>query len=184
MKKIFALAIIALSTLVASAEGTYIGGNVGYWHSGANNTNHLTILPEFGYNFSKTWAIGTTVGYDYIHFCGEKTSGHMFQVAPYARFSYFRSSNDLVQLFVDGGVGFGAGWTSYEDEDSKTACIWNVGLRPGIAINLSEKFSFVTHIGFLGYKGANNAAKSVGYYNEGGLKLDTNDLTIGFYYNF
>jgi hypothetical protein len=184
MKKFLAMAILAIASLGASAEGLYVGGSLGYWHSGDDNTNHLTILPEIGYNLSSNWAVGTTIGYDYTHFCGQGISGNTFQFNPYARYTYFKSSNNLVNLFVDGTVGLGLGWASYEDEDSKTACTWQIGVAPGIAINLTQKFSLVAHIGFLGYKGANHTAETIGYYNEGGLKLDGNDIKLGFYYNF
>lgn len=108
----------------------------------------------------------------------------MFEFNPYARFTYFRTSNNLVQLFIDGGVGVGLGSVDYGDDDSDTAVTWNVGFRPGVAFNFTDKFSVVAHVGFLGYQGANNAAFDAGYPRKGGISFDTRDLTLGFYYNF
>lgn len=192
MKKIFALAVLAIASLSASAGDFYVGGSLGYMHEGSKmtedgatpSTNTISILPEIGYNLSDKWAVGTVIGYNYMHYCGHDMSGHMFQVSPYARYTFFRSSNDLLSLFVDGGVDFGAGWSSYGDDNSKTACIYGIGLRPGLSVNITENFSFVTHIGFVGYKGANSAAKLSGYGTKGGISLDSNDITFGFYYNF
>lgn len=188
MKKFLTLAVVALATVFgASAGDGYIGGQVGFEHNekkGSSETNQFYILPEFGYNFNKTWAVGTTIGYDYTHLNGAKIDNHMFEFNPYARYTFYRTSNNLVQLFVDGGAGIGLGWTEYDGDDSDTAVTWNVGFRPGVAFNFTDKFSVVAHVGFLGYKGANRAAYNAGWERNGGLFLNGNDLTLGFYYNF
>lgn len=186
MKKIFAIAAIAAATVcgTANAEGLYVGGSLGYMHNEhkGTETNGFNILPEIGYNLNSKWAIGTTIGYEFLHVNGGYNS-NMFEFNPYARYTYFRTSNNLVQLFVDGGAGIGLGWTNVTGDDH-TSVIWNVGFRPGIALNFTEKFSMVAHVGFLGYKGANNAAYDAGYDRQGGIWFDNNDLTLGFYYNF
>lgn len=191
MKKVLAMVVLAIASLGAAAQNSniYVGGSIGFWHDSHDNstnasTNHFVILPEIGYNFNSSWALGAQLGYDYTHLCGQGVSTNIFQFNPYLRYTYFRSSNNLISLFVDGAVGFGAGWTHYEDDDSKTAVTWNIGFRPGISVNLSDNFSLVAHVGMLGYEGANNAAKEAGYSNKGGLMLNGNNLTFGFYYTF
>lgn len=188
MKKFFTLATVALASVFGAQAGDgYIGGSLGFVHEETTErqTNQLTILPELGYNFNSQWAIGTTIGYQYTHLCGRDTDAHIFKFNPYARFTYFRTGNNLVQLFVDGGAGIGIGSVSVGDNDSDTAVTWNVGFRPGVAFNLTEKFSIVAHVGFLGYQGANNTAFNTGLYpRKGGFSVDTNDLTLGFYFNF
>ncbi len=197
MKKILTLAVIAVASVFgANAEGLYIGGQLGFMHESAGakaygydakfDHNTFTIVPEIGYNFNDSWAVGGTIGYTYKHWCGSKTSFNMFEISPYARWSYFRTSNNLVQLFVDGGFGIGAGAYDVDVDGYKshTGVIWNVGFRPGIAINPTPNFSIVAHVGLLGYEGANHTAQDAGYQSRGGLMLDSNDLTLGFYYNF
>ncbi|MDE7180825.1 MAG: porin family protein [Muribaculaceae bacterium] len=188
MKKFFTLAVIAVASVFgASAGDGYIGGSIGFMHNEENDspaTNQFTILPEIGYNFNKTWAVGTTIGYTYTHFNGYDANLHLFEFNPYARWSFFRSSNNLVQLFVDGGAGIGLGSFDVDGDDSHTAVTWNIGLRPGVAFNVTKNFSVVAHVGFLGYKGANNAAFDGGEPRQGGVFLNGNDLTLGFYYNF
>lgn len=190
MKKFFAIAALTVASafgMVAQAGNGFIGGSIGFEHNeekGKAATNEFRILPEIGYNFNNTWAIGTTIGYDYKHFCGAKTDSHVFEFSPYVRWSYFRTSNNLVQLFVDGGAGIGAGWVDYDGDSSSTSVIWNVGFKPGVAFNFTESFSLVAKLGYLGYKGANNAAFKAGYNRNGGLMLDGSDITLGFYYNF
>lgn len=187
MKKILTLALVAIASVFgANAEDIYVGGSLGFMHNDEKGTmtNEFKILPEIGYNFNSRWAVGTTIGYDYIHMCGNDTDIHVFGLDPYARFTYFRTSNNLVQLFVDGGVGIGLGAVDYGDDDSDTLVTWNIGFRPGVAFNFTDKFSVVAHIGFLGYQGANNTAYDAGIPRKGGISFDTNDLTLGFYYNF
>lgn len=198
MKKIFTFALVCAAALgsmnTAKAENWYTGGSIGFWHEaekGKFDTNQFTIKPELGYNINDTWAVGATIGYTYKHWCGAKNTHarvtedlNIFEISPYARWSYFRTGNNLVQLFVDGGVGFGIGATDYAHGDSKTAVTWNVGFRPGVAFNITKQFSIVTHLGFLGYKGANNAAYDAGEKRQGGVMFDTRDLNIGFYFNF
>ena len=187
MKKFFTLTTVALASVFGAQAGDgFIGGRLGFEHNETKEeqTNQFTILPELGYNFNSQWAIGTTIGYQYTHICGADTDVHMFEFNPYARFTYFRTSNNLVQLFVDGGAGIGLGSVDHGDDDSHTSVTWNVGLRPGVAFNLTDKFSVVAHLGFLGYEGANNAAFSVGYPRKGGFNFDTNKLTLGLYFNF
>lgn len=184
------MAVLALASLSVSAQNFYVGGSLGFWHDSHNDntgtaTNALTILPEFGYNLTSNWAVGTTIGYNYTHLCNTGISNNIFQFNPYVRYTYFKSDNNFINLFLDGTVGVGAGWTSYKDEDnSKTACTYQIGVAPGLSINFTDKFSFVTHIGFVGYKGANNAAQAAGYKSEGGLLLNSQSLSFGFYYNF
>lgn len=187
MKKVILFAVMAVAAMCAKAEGLYVGGQVGFWHGTTDNvgrTNQMTILPEIGYNLSEKWAIGTQIGYDYTHICNAKTSVNLFQFNPYARWTFFKSESNFVNLFVDGTVGVGAGWASYDGDSSDTAVTYQVGLRPGIALNFDEHFSFVAHVGMLGYQGANDEAKLAGYTTEGGLLLNGNNLTFGFLYKF
>ncbi len=196
MKKIFAIAALAVASVfgTANAGNGYIGGSIGFMHESGNvslfnsatraTINTFNILPELGYNFNDRWAIGTTIGYEYKHFNGYKVNSHMFEFNPYARFSFFRTSNNLVQLFIDGGAGIGVGSVDYDGHDSETGITWNVGFRPGVALNFTDSFSMVAHLGFLGYEGANRRAYNAGYNRKGGFMLDGNNVTLGFYYNF
>lgn len=191
MKKILTLAVAAIAMVfgTAQAENWYAGGSVGFMHEGSSNsgdhmTNQFSILPEVGYNINSHWAVGGQVGYQYTHDCTDVTSNNMFKINPYARYTFYRSSNNLVQLFVDGTVGVGLGWTDYQHGSSSTAVTYQVGLKPGIALNVTKKFSIVAHLGLAGYQGVNNAAKAGGNRARGGFSFDTDVANVGFYYNF
>ena len=54
-----------------------------------------------------------------------------------------------------------------------------IGFRPGIAVKLNDHFSFIAKYGFLGYRrNVNTPGDSFG------LKLTSEDLSIGFHYAF
>lgn len=192
MKKIITILCLALASLgtTAVAGNWYIGGNVGFMHKSDRDksTNQFSLIPEAGYNFNDTWAFGGTIGYTYLNTnpkgAATDTNLNLFQINPYARWTYFRTSNNLVQLFIDGSVGFGIGSTEYENDGTKTAVTYEIGLKPGVAFNITNHFSIVAHIGFLGYHGANNRAKDGGSVEYGGFNVDSNNLTFGLYYTF
>ncbi|MCM1067661.1 MAG: outer membrane beta-barrel protein [Muribaculaceae bacterium] len=186
MKKFYLLALLAIISLAANAQ-LYVGGSVGAWR-GSNDDGNLTttinILPEVGYNLNEKLAVGTTIGWEYSHVTGLDVN--VFQLFPYARYTFVKLG--IVNLFCDGTAGFGAGKANYDDEyfddDNDAACIWAIGLKPGISVNINDKCSIVAHVGFFGYQGANNAAKDVGYSDQWGLRLSGNDLKLSFYYTF
>lgn len=159
----------------------YLGGSVGinFWNSQKNagdiSETTFKILPEIGYNINDKWAIGTVIGYESDKVNGvQGMSESAFTFNPYARFTFLKSGK--VSLFVDGGVDYttasDADWTEFA-----------VGLKPGIAVSLTDKISFVSHIGFLGYDefnpdgDDNNTSKF-------GFDLSGANLLFGLYYNF
>ena len=94
-------------------------------------------------------------------------------VAPYIRWSYCETG--AVRLFLDGTAALG--FVKVKDGDTTKA--GQVGLRPGIAVKLNDHFSFIAKYGFLGYRrNINTLGDSFG------LKLTSEDLSIGFHYAF
>lgn len=73
-------------------------------------------------------------------------------------------------LFVDGTIGIAAG-------DGDTG--FRLGLRPGLSLKATEHISFVTKVGFLGYSDSYNGTSDFG-----GVNFDTENISIGFHYNF
>ena len=132
MKKIITTVMLAVAAICSTAQAGdfYLGGAVGFMHKSqkikpvagptyTQTTNEFSIMPELGYSFNDKWGVGGTIGYTYRNYAGQDTNFNLFSINPYARFTYFRTSNDLIALFIDGSVGFGIGSTSY-DGDSGT----------------------------------------------------------------
>jgi hypothetical protein len=103
----------------------------------------------------------------------KQVTANTVTVAPYIRWSYYQ--NDAVRLFLDGTAAIG--FVKIKDGDTTKA--GQIGLRPGIAVKLNDHFSFVAKYGFLGYRrNVNTSGDSFG------LMLTSEDLSIGFHYNF
>ena len=87
-------------------------------------------------------------------------------------------NGNVVNAFLDGSIGYGHLYNAGYDTDELS-----LGIKPGIAVKLNNRLSFVTHIGFIGYaheKDNNTDAKVDNW----GLSLDGNNIVFGLYYNF
>ena len=180
MKKILMTMVAAFAAVSMNAQ-VYIGGSVAIeaWSSqklaGDKSETAFKIMPEIGYNLSDEWAIGTVIGYQSDKFNGVNgVSESAFSIAPYARYTFAKLGK--VNLFVDGGLAF----TSASKADWTEIA---VGFQPGLAVNLNDKLSFVSHIGFLGWDQLNPDGDDNNI-SKFGLNLDATNITFGLYYNF
>lgn len=181
MKKMFLMAMMAIVAVGASAQDNkwYAGGQLTFGRttesvSGVKSTQ-VTVLPEVGYNITDRFSVGAVAGVSYRKAGSEEKT--VFKVNPYARYVYYRY--DRINLFADLGVDMGIGRA-----DGSTAVEYGIGLRPGVAFDINDKFSLVAHVGFLGYQGGNRPAKRNGAPENWGLDLNSNNIMFGFYYNF
>lgn len=184
MKKTIMTLFVAMVALCAQAQ-IYLGGTVGLatvGSEGGDDETSFKLLPEIGYNLNDKWAIGTTIGYQKGTFSMLDTNiSNMdgvkaFTVAPYARWTFAKAKT--VNVFLDMGFGFVSGEANDVDFTA-----FNIGVQPGIAINLNRHFSLVGKIGFLGYEvinpdGDNNNTHAFGFDANG------NNIQFGLYYNF
>lgn len=191
MKKLLTLAIVALSavgfahaedfTVNVNTNNIYVGGSVGVWRNITDHSTQASIMPEIGYNVNDKVAIGTTLGWEHNH-SADKVDYNMFEIAPYLRYNFVKAGK--VSVFVDGSVEVGLGRTSYAGEHSDLAATYGIGLKPGIAVSLNKHFSLVAHLGFVGYDGANKAARNGGAESGWGAYFNGNNVSFGAYYTF
>ncbi|HBX19282.1 MAG TPA: hypothetical protein DEF88_02385 [Porphyromonadaceae bacterium] len=175
MKKIILAVIIAFSANVANAQNFCIGGSTSFWNNESGDRTTVSVTPDIGYTLSNKWYLGVGIGYKYTK--QEDIKINSFTLNPYARYSYFAAGK--VRLFVDGT--FGIANDKQKGKDSDFA--WQIGLKPGVIIGLTERFSLAAHFGFLGYRDADNDINSLG--EKGwGLDLSGNSLGFGFFYSF
>ena len=96
-----------------------------------------------------------------------------FIVAPYVRYTAVETK--LVNLFVEGTIGYGSvskgGGDSYE-----------VGIKPGLAVKLSDHVNFITKVGFLGYRGY--SPDHGDNWSTFGLNVDASNISFGAIYKF
>ena len=84
-------------------------------------------------------------------------------------------SPSLKGLFLDGGVGIST--SKVEDNDSNNG--FEIGIKPGIALEICKNLTFVTKYGFAGYRDDYKYSNSTS-----GVSLGSEDLSFGFHYEF
>lgn len=163
------VALVAMS--IKAQQNIYVGGTLSIW--GEDNATSFNITPEVGYHFNDKWAVGGLLIYSHTKSNGVKANA--FALAPYARYTFFEA--DQLSLFVDGGFGFST--VGVKGSDNVNG--FEVGFKPGISFAVTDHFSLLAKIGFLGYRDSylSNSGSS-----GGGLSLSSSDLSFGFYYTF
>jgi hypothetical protein len=176
MKKFF-MTLAAVCVAATMDAQVYIGGGIGLQSSSydGNTTTVIKLMPEVGYNLNESWALGIALGYGEVK--DDNTKHKTFAVNPYARYNFAKF--DKVNLFVDGGLTY-----AHTDNAGAKANSFSLGLKPGIAVNLNDKLSFVAHAGFLGWTTSKPDVDGAKSTNTFGFDLDGSDLSFGFYYNF
>ena len=178
------MTIFAAVAAVSVNAQVYLGGSFAFeaWSSqklaGDKSETVFAIMPEIGYNLNDNLAIGTVIGYQSNKFNGLTSvngkSETAFFVNPYVRYTF--ANMGKVNMFVDSGVEF----------VSATKTDWTqlgVGFKPGLAISLTDNLSFVSHLGFIGWK-QNNPDGDDNNTSMFGIDLSGADLSFGLYYNF
>lgn len=175
------MTIAAAFVAVGMNAQVYLGGSLAVeaWSSqklaGDKSETVFKLMPEIGYNINNEWAIGTVIGYQSDKFNGvDGISENAFVFAPYARYTF--ANLGRVSFFVDGGVDF---TTASKADWTEVA----VGLKPGLAVNLTDRVSFVSHVGFIGWDQFNPDGDDNNI-SKFGLSLSGADLSFGLYFNF
>jgi hypothetical protein len=172
MKKFILLTIISLTAFTvmeAQAYKWWAGGRTSLWTG--NDRTTFSIAPEVGYQFTSKFTVATSIGYhaDSYKAGSMTTTNNGIIVNPYIRYTAFKSG--ILLGFVDGGIEFGL-------EKFKGA---QIGLKPGIAILLTDRFTAATQFGFIGY----NDGQDIGGRREGfGFDFSGYCSTIAFFYSF
>lgn len=184
MKKIM-MTLAAVCVAATMSAQVYVGGGVGFQTTSQGDYTNTVIklVPEIGYNLDENWAVGIALAYGHtknsVEVSGVETSvkTDVFGINPYARYTFAKF--DKINLFVDGGLEYVH--TKSGDDKNNT---FSIGFKPGVAVNLNEKLSFVAHVGFLGYQNSKDDVDGAKAANTFGFNLDGSDLSFGLYYNF
>lgn len=177
MKKILLSLSLALVSVCASAQ-VYIGGTVGISSNKIGNADAETaykFIPEIGYQFNNKWEAGIEIGIQKGDVCkiaqvGDATT---FTVAPYIRSTVVDTK--LVNLFLEGTIGYGSVSKGGGD-------FYELGIKPGIAVKLSNHVNLISKVGFLGYRGYSpEAGESSSTF---GVDFDASNISFGAIYKF
>lgn len=174
MKKVLATLMVMFAVITASAQDMYLGGGIGIWANTDTDNTNFSITPDFRYGLNDKWAVGGGLTLDITG--GNGSTSTAFAINPYARWTYW--NNGAVSLFLDMGFGVSVNKTKHVDAEAG----FELGVRPGVAIELNDKFSVFTKIGFAGFRtdylGNGNRNTGVGVYGDG------NGLSFGIEYAF
>lgn len=195
MKKLFLTIAVALGmfTAVSAQSNMWVGGTAGIWSSkvkGGDSQLSFKVMPEFGYILNSNVGIGIAIGGAHVHggslnFDGNTAtaaegSRNEYKVNPFLRYTFLKS--ELGGLFFDGGVSYD--WSKGTAGGSKATGM-EVGLRPGVAINVSNKVALLGKFGFLGYQydkqgDGDEAVKT----NSFGFDFDMRNIELGVNFKF
>ena len=171
MKKVIIIIAAALISLTANAQA-YVGGAVSF---DSSDPSTYTFAPEVGYSFNSTWSAGVVLGLG-----GQKDVYNSFYLTPYVRWTFLEDSP--VKVFLDGAFCYG----SYNPKAANASDLsgFQVAVKPGIAIPVNDRLSFVGHFGYLGYTSADTGFSMNGHADGFGLGLSGNDFSAGLYLSF
>lgn len=191
MKKLFLTVAIALGTLTAvnaqEVGQMWVGGSVAFESSkvkGGDSEISFKVLPEFGYVFTENLGVGIAIGAGHQHYGldGEvkgldlgtgvgKDSENYYVVNPFLRYTFLKGG--IGSLFADGGLTYA--WSRGDGEHNH---MWQAGIKPGVALNVSDKVSLLGKFGFLGYESTKSATRSFGF------NFDMSNIEIGMNLKF
>lgn len=154
MKKVLLVLVLALMALTAKAQ-LYVGGSLGFSAAGPQ----FALSPELGYEFGNNMAVGSSLTFRFAN------SFFDFMIDPY--FRYYFAEWGPARFFADASFNF-----TVESGGGQSGTGWGVGINPGVAFKINDRFSMVTHIMQLGY-----------YYNAFRFNLNPGS-SIGLFYSF
>ncbi len=183
MKKIM-MTLAAIAVAATMNAQVYVGGSLGFSYDKqdeAKNTD-WTVLPEIGYNLDDNFAVGMVIGFTSgknTSAAGIETKTSSFKINPYLRYTFVKF--DKVNVFVDGGLYYQ--FQKYGDADAAKYNNFGVNIQPGVAVNLNDKLSFVSHFGMLGWSTSKSKADGAKAKNSIDINLHS-AVSFGLYYNF
>ena len=169
MKKIIAAVGVAMCSLTANAQ-FWVGGNVGFSRfensseleteseSAESKPVKLYFGPKIGYSFNDKWAVALSLSYshgknenkatsdDYI----SKSNQNYFDITPFVRYSFAKSGIYSKSEF-DYGYNSDIDYERRYPYSNRETNMFNVGLRPGMQIDLSDHVALELNLGFFGY---------------------------------
>lgn len=192
MKKIIAIiALVAATTLSANAQW-YVGGSLGFNSTkvkGLDADNAFSISPEIGYSLENgaigvAFSFGNNVAavcpgslsdYKSVGMLGGKGFG--WSVQPYYRCNFAKIGN--FSIFADSGLTL-AGYKAKDME--KGVFAWGIGVTPGCAYSITDKWCVVAHACNIGYTSASFDGDTL--ISVFGINVINQVASVGVYYNF
>lgn len=135
MKRLFIIIALIGASLCASAQKAWFIGGTG--QIGYTGQFEFALEPQFGYEFTDRWAIGTGLGMLVVAESGYGVV--MGSVEPFARFTAWH--NDLVYIDLKATTGF-----AFTDE----LVLAQLGIRPSLRFRINDHWDISADLGLFG----------------------------------
>lgn len=122
----------------------FVGGSLNYWYNTDTKSSTFSLRPEAGYLFNDTWGAGAFLAYEF------EEDKHSVGVTPFVRYYYLHRLP--FNLYLDGCFGWNMTLAKDAAKNTKKEYGWEVGVRPGACIDLTEGLCLCLRLGFVGYR--------------------------------
>ena len=149
-----------------------LGGNFSFWRNEDAKTTSVAVSPGLMYLLNEDLGFGANLSLQNHSQQGGSTT--YFLLRPFARY-YFAHTNPL-HFYLEGGLGVssGGGTTGFE-----------IGVRPGMSLELSRLIHLNMYWGFLGYRNKFAFSGGEGTSSSGfGLSFSPANLLLGIEFHF
>lgn len=156
----------------------FVGGSLNYWYDTDAKSSTFSFRPEAGYLFNDTWGAGAFLAYEL------EDGKHSVGVTPFVRYYYLHRLP--FNLYLDGCLG----WNMTMAKNSLTNKMdtlygWEVGVRPGACIDLTEGLCLCLRLGFVGYRNKFVMGEEPEIGTQGfGIRFAPEELEIGLELEF
>ena len=170
--------------MITTTKGGFSPVVLTYWRNTKERTTTFDFSPEIGYLFNDTWGTGLLIGYEHGS-AGEgpaRSVENAFKISPFVRCYYMHRGP--FNLFMDGGAGVNFA------EERKGGSVerrngFEVGIRPGGCVDLTEGLCLCLRFGFLGYRSGYFSGEEPGLGHDGfGIRFAPEELMIGLELEF
>lgn len=163
----------------------FAGGALTYWRNTKAETTTFSFNPELGYLFNDTWGTGLLLGYEYgsaRKAGGVRAEEYAVKVSPIVRYYYVHKGP--FNLFMDAGAGYNLAVERKGGETERHSG-FEVGVRPGGCVDLTEGLCLCLRFGFVGYRNGYFSGEEPGLGHDGfGLRFAPEELMIGLELEF
>lgn len=155
----------------------FAGGVVSAWYDHKEKSTSIHLHPEMGFFLNKDWAIGIMLGYGMHQHAGD--TSHHFRLSPFARYYYLHKGP--FNLYLDGGIGYNYAKANGGEGSSG----FEVGIRPGACVDLTEGLCLCLRLGFVGYRDNFFSGEEPGVPHNGfGIHFAPEELMVGLEIEF
>lgn len=165
-------------------QGFFVGGALTFWVNQPSKSIVFHCHPEAGWRINNTWAAGFLLGYglESERHSEKRENQHAFRLSPFVRFYYLHKGP--FNLYLDGGAGYNYA-TPIGAEGSTGHHGFEVGMRPGACVDLTEGLCLCLRMGFLGYRKNYFTGEEPGLSSNGfGVRFAPEELQIGLELEF